>query len=205
MKPLLFIFLIGFLLNGHLIAQEEEPSDDARRIPEPLEKIKISVAEGKVVSIDERRKALEIANTLMDNSKVDLTEDFDRIETPFIFPQPEIEKQPDQPDVQTPDTTPIITGAPKDDLEVLRLLAPRLQREVQGSMIMGTRKRLIWSNGNSVGIGYTFKTRVDPNDPNEYVISISDIETKSFTIKLNDTEIPIPIGDTSSGGIQAGN
>lgn len=64
---------------------------------------------------------------------------------------------------------------------------------------MGNRKRLIWANGSSVEIGYTFRTRISANDPNLYEVTISDIQEKSFSIQLNDTEIPVPIGDSGSG------
>lgn len=204
MKPT-FIIVIASLIGAPvgLFAQAEPPGN---LNPEMVqEKIKITVPEGQVLPPKQRNQALAIGQQLLDTSPENLSAVFEELETPFLFPRPEITEPVEEVDEET-ETTPIITGAPKDDMEVLRLLAPRLQREVQGSMIMGERRRLIWSNGNSVGIGTTFQTRIDENDPNLYEITISDIQPNSFSIELNDTEIQIPIGDSArGGGIQPGN
>ncbi len=204
-NPLIF-FLLLLLPHGisPLLNAQEEPADGLP--PEIVrEKIKVSVPEGQVIPGKQRNQALAIGQHLLDTSPENLSAIFEELKTPFLFPKPKITETVEAPD-DTTDPTPILTGAPKDDMEVLRILAPRLQREVQGSMILGERRRLIWSNGNSVRIGYIFKTRIDETDPNLYEITISDIQTKTFSIKLNETEIPIPVGDTArSGGIQPGN
>jgi len=159
------------------------------------EKIRISVSSDRVIPMAQREKALEIGYRLLNPAPFDLESALERIDTPFLFKEEEIVVSEGE---EEPGPEPEQAG-PKDDFEVLRLIAPRLQREVQGAMILGNRKRLIWSGGKSVEIGYTFQSRVSESDPNIYEISISDIQPKSFSIKLNDAEIVIPIGETSSG------
>lgn len=198
MKLLSSLLIATILLTLTAVAQnnESQPSEEKATI-------NVSVPEGRVLPIERREDALTVAKRLIDNSAKNLGPVLEEIHNPFIFKKKEVVVAEDDDD---DDTQPMDVQAPRNDLEVLRLLAPRLQREIQGSLIMGDRKRLIWSNGSTVEIGFVFKTRISANDPNIYEITITDIREKSFSIQLNDSEIPVPIGDSSSGpSIQRGN
>lgn len=169
---------------------------------EEREKIRISVSGDRVIPVAQRVKALEIGGGLLDNTGLDLETLLNELHTPFQFKRLEVATvEEEEDDEETGDGG---VRQPRDDFEVLRILAPRLQREVQGSLILGQRKRLIWAGGQSVETGYTFQTRISESDPTLYNITISEIREKSFSIRLNEAEITIPIGDTSNSGVVRG-
>ena len=186
-----FTLVAALALFPLILSSQEEGEEPGEDI-----KINVSVPQGRVLPAERREDALLVAERLVANSPTDLSASLEKLVNPFVFQEEEVEVVETE---EEPEDGDMNLQAPRNDTEVLRILAPRLQREVQGSLIMGNRKRLIWANGSSVEIGYTFKTRISANDPNIYEVTITDIQEKSFSIQLNDTEIPVPIGDSGSG------
>lgn len=163
------------------------------------ERIRVAAGPDNVVTIPQRESALAIGKRLLDNSPAPLDTLLADLHTPFQFRRPVVAEVEEPEEEEKPDAT-----LPRDDFEVLRILAPRLQRDVQGSLIMGQRRRLIWAGGQTLEVGHSFRTRISETDPNLYEITISEIRQNSFSIRLNQAEITIPIGDTSGSGVVRG-
>lgn len=163
------------------------------------EPINLAVPEGGVVAKKARENALAAGSEMLAYGvEAVYLDKVSQIKSPFRYPQAEVVEAPEDP-AQPGETAPEPEGPAVrqlSDREVLAAILPSLQRTITGTMIMGSR-RLLLREGNMkpISTGFTFKTRVSPEDPNTYTITITDIQPKEFTIKLNETDIRIPIGE----------
>ncbi len=167
------------------------------------EAINLRTSPGAILSKQQRQAVLEVGSTLLSREDSGFLERLRQSEDPFRFAQRQ-PKPPDDPGGGTePDETPAFR-TDFSDREILGMVAPQLQKVITGSMIMGERKILLRTNGKPIEVGYAFKTRVSPDAPTSHTITITDIQPKSFSIQLNQTEIIVPIGEPLSSGITSG-
>lgn len=94
---------------------------DTTEEPEEEVKINISVPQGKVLPQQRRKDALTVARRLVDNSPTDRDPILEKLKNPFVFEVEEVEEVEVEEESEDGSMNP---QAPRNDLEVLRLLAP---------------------------------------------------------------------------------
>ncbi|MGJ3241590.1 MAG: hypothetical protein ACFE0O_01330 [Opitutales bacterium] len=175
----------------------------------PLE---IAASSDRVIPEQRREAAIAFARDLVFFSEPSFLEQIETLDTPFRFRAPEPAEPAEQPeDAVEPDSgdgKPEMRPKPRrtlNDREILAMVAPTLRERIRGAIVKGDEAFLSTDNGGRVPLGFTFPARVRILPGETFQITVSAITTKSFTLKLNNTEITIPIGEQmSAGGVTPG-
>lgn len=156
-----------------------------------LPEIKLAVRKDLVLPVQMRIVVLETANTYLN-----------KVDDGFMasvkgIPSPYAPKQPASVAAEAVDQESV--KLVYDDTSILQVIGANFAKQVRGTLVKGTQHYLQLPGGGLLKSGTSFPAKIPQLEGQTFTVTISDIDSRAYTLKMATATLVIPLSPTSSG------
>lgn len=153
--------------------------------------IKLSVRKDLVLPIEARTVVLETANAYLNQVDNDFIASIETIQSPYT------PKQSEEP-VIADDIQKTVTAI-YDDTSILKVIGANFATRVRGTLVKGSQHYLQLTGGGLLKSGISFPAKIPQLEEQMFTVTISDINSRAYTLKMATATLVIPLNPHSSG------
>ncbi len=160
--------------------------------------IKLPPMKDRVIPEAARTTVIDVAKKLIlrESQDIDTALNFDETRNPFVFEEEEEIVVKETAEVEETVAAPVVYG----DDSILKAVAVSFSPQVQGTLAKGNTNYLQIKGGGLIKPGSTFPVKLPELNGETHTVSISAVDSNSYTLKLNETELKVPLINASTGG-----
>ena len=168
--------------------------------------IELAARKDLVLTPDSRRTVLKIADKYLDKKDEEFAESAGALKSPFRFKQPTSAVPAADGDLAMPEEVPVQRTVVYDDASVLEAAASSFAKQVRGALARGETSFLQIQGGSLIKAGASFPVRIPQVGDQSFTLTIVDISSDGYTLKLGEATKQIRFNDTApSNSIQFNN
>ena len=162
--------------------------------------IKLSGRKDLVLSYDTRVKVLEVGGVHLSEKGEGFIQESAEAESPFSFDQAvEVVDRGDSM-VEKPLMEKVINY---NDASVLSAVATNFSKQVRGTLARGATSYLQLNGGSMIKPGTTFPVSIPQAKGQTFKVTISEITSNSYTMKLGNAEQTVSLGGGGSSSLNS--
>lgn len=158
--------------------------------------IKLTGRKDLVLSVESRSMVLNVGKTHLSEKGDAFYNVAANTDSPFVFEQPIVPIERGADAVQEPVEEVVINY---DDASVLRVVAKNFSQQVRGTLARGSQSFLQLTGGNLVPQGTSFPVSLPQAQAQTFTVTIAEINSDSYTLKLGAATQVVYINASSSG------
>ncbi len=158
-------------------------------------KIKLTGRKDLVLSGESRATVLDVARQHLSEKSENFLARAAEVKTPYAFEQPIVAVARDGSEVK-PVEEAVVNY---DDVSVLRAVAKNFAEQVRGTLARGSTSFLQLKGGSMIKPGTSFPVSIPQAQGQTFTVTISEIGSDGYTLKLGEATETIRLNASSSG------
>jgi len=156
-----------------------------------LPEIKLAVRKDLVLPVHMRNVVLETANTYLNKADDGFIASIKSIPSPYASKKSAVvfAEAVEQESVKLV----------YDDTSILQVIGANFAKQVRGTLVKGTEHYLQLPGGGLLKSGTSFPAKIPQLEGQTFTVTISDIDSRAYTLKMATATLVIPFSPTSSG------
>jgi hypothetical protein len=158
--------------------------------------IQLSGRKDRVLSSQMRTVVLDVAKESLDQEDESFVALYPSVQSPYTLGEAEAASSVSAPAVvaQGGGAAPVVYG----DASILRVVSVSFAKQVRGTLARGSMNYLQLQGGSMLKSGTSFPAKIPQLAGQSFTVTISDIHSRGYTLKLGDASQTVPF-DVSSG------
>lgn len=164
--------------------------------------IKLSGRKDSVLSSQMRTVVLEVAQSCLNRENDAFTSQIAELDSPYAIEEEGAEA------IATEASEPELIAAPVvyDDASILQAIGDTFAKQISGTLARGTTHYIQLEGGGMLKNGTSFPATVPQVEGKAFTVTIVDITSSSYTLKMRDATLVIPLeapSERSSGAVKS--